>query len=328
MEKSDLIVKFLNGEVSESELQQLYQWVNESDENRAVFAEFKNSRAILASKLTPDSSAADFDSLMKKIPQKKKSAFSVKKLYRIAAAILFPVILAICAWLVHEHYFQIIDPVYTEIIAPPKHNSQVVLADGTQVWLSPESKLVYNQLYGQVNRKVKLIGEGYFEVAHNTEKPFFVETYGLDVRVLGTSFNVEAYTEDKIVRTTLVRGSLQVESEEFQNEIVLTPGDRLSVNVEENKVHIEKVNTEIYRLVKDGLLIFKRNNLNEVCRKLERWFMIPIEYDGKGNQNLLFTAKFEDESIERILKIVGETIPINYQIRQDKIIITYKNGNQ
>ena len=326
MEKTDLIIGFLNREASESELQQLYQWVNESDENRAVFAELKNSRAILSAKLTPDSSGADFDSLMKKIPQKKKSVFTVKKLYRFAAMILFPVLLAVCAWLVREHYFQIIDPFYTEIIAPPKHNSQVVLADGTQVWLSPESKLVYSQFYGQENRKVKLIGEGYFEVARDEENPFYVETYGLNVRVLGTSFNVEAYLEDNIIRTTLVRGSVQVESEEFQNEIVLTPGDRLSVNVEENKVYVEKVNTEIYRLVKDGLLIFKRNNLNEVCRKLERWFMIPIEYDGKGNQNLLFTAKFEDESIERILKIVSETIPINYQIRQDKIIIKYKNG--
>lgn len=325
MEDSDLILKFLNGEASESELQKLYQWVNESQENRAIFAELKNSKAILSAKLAPDNSAAGFDSLIKKIPQ-KKSVFSIKKVYRVAAAILFPILLAACAWLMHQQYFKVVDPVYTEIIAPPKHNSQVVLADGTQVWLSPESKLIYSQLYGQENRKVELIGEGYFEVELNAEKPFFVKTYGLDVKVLGTSFNVEAYTEDKIIRTTLVRGSVQVESDELQNEIILTPGDRLSVNVEQNKVNVEKVNTEIYRLVKDGLLIFKRNNLNEVCRKLERWFMIPIEYDGKGNQNLLFTAKFEDESIERILKIVSETIPINYQIRQDKIIIKYKNG--
>ena len=325
MDNTDILLKFLNGEASEEELRQFHQWMNESEKNREFFAEFKNSDAILSSKLAPDSSEADFDFIRRKISLKRKNALSIRKIYRIAAAILLPVLLAMSGWLVNEHFFRKETPVYTEVIAPPKHNSQVLLSDGTQVWLSPESRLIYSQNFGKKERKVRLEGEGYFEVEHNLDKTFLVETYGMNVKVLGTSFNIEAYEDDNIIRTTLVRGAVQVNSDGFQNSIALTPGDRLSINVADNSANIEKVNTEIYRLVKDGLLIFKRNNLNEVCRKLERWFMIPIEYDGKGNENLLFTAKFEDEPIERILKIVSETIPINYQIRKDKIIIKYKS---
>jgi ferric-dicitrate binding protein FerR (iron transport regulator) len=324
MEKTELLLKYLNNEASGKEIQEIYQWVNASEKNKQLFADLKNSEALLSSKLAPDSSMADFESLNKKIATNKKGIFSLRRFYRIAAAILFPVMLAVSAGLVYTNYVKLPDPVYTEVVAPPKHNSQVVLSDGTQVWLSPESKLIYSQNYGKKNRRVKLFGEGYFEVSHDEQKTFTVETYGLNVEVLGTSFNIEAYPEDEIIRTTLVRGSVKLVSGKFQNDVFLSPGDRLSYDVAQDEASLEKVNTEIYRLVKDGLLIFKRNNLNEVCRKLERWFMIPIEYDGIGNQNLLFTAKFEDESIEQILEIVSETIPINYQIRKNEIIIKYR----
>lgn len=325
MDKDKLIEKYFRGESSAEELNQLYDWINESDKNRKMFADLKNGEALLASKLAPDNSSADFDSLLVKLPRYQQNKFSLRKFYSIAAAILFPVFLLISAGLIYSQYSIVQEINYTEVIAPPKHNSQVKLADGTQVWLSPESKLIYAQNFGEENRIVQLIGEGYFEVVHNEKKPFVVQTHELQIKVLGTSFNVEAYPEDKIIRTTLVRGSVEIESDKLNNEILLKPGDRVSLNTVTKNITVEKVNTEIYRLIKDGLLIFKRNNLNEVCRKLERWFMIPIEYDGEGNQNLLFTAKFEDESIQQILKIVSETIPINYQIRNDKIIIRYKN---
>jgi transmembrane sensor len=201
------------------------------------------------------------------------------------------------------------------------------LSDGTQVWLSPESKLRYGQNFGLKTRNVILDGEGYFEVTKNQEKPFTVETGYLKVKVLGTSFNLEAYSNEAIVRTTLVRGSLQIESEIISKDVLLSPGDRISFDVNSRQLTSEKVNTEIYRLVKDGMIIFKRNTLTEVCRKLERWFMIPIELNDTNNQDLLFTAKFQDESIEKILQILNMTIPINYQILNDKIVIKQRTTN-
>ena len=325
---SELILKHLSGHSSDEEIEQLTKWVNENAENENQFAEMQNSYIFLASTLSPDNQKSAFNEIINQINNKKeKKSISVKRIYSIAASILLPVLLGGFAWFYQWTSSSNEPELFTEIVAPPKHNSQITLPDGTQVWLSPESKLKYGQNYGRKIRNVILDGEGYFEVTKNQEKPFTVETGHLIVKVLGTSFNLEAYSNEPMVRTTLVRGSLQIESELISKEVLLSPGDRVSVDVNSRLLTSEKVNTEIYRLVKDGMIIFKRNTLAEVCRKLERWFMIPVEFNGSDNQDLLFTAKFQDESVEKILKILKLTIPINYQIMNEKIVIKQKTTN-
>jgi len=325
---SELILKHLSGHISDEEIEQLTSWVNESAENENQFAEMQNSYIFLASTLSPDNQKSAFNEIINQINnKKKKKGISVKRIYSIAASILFPVLLGAFAWFYQWSNTSNKPELFTEIVAPPKHNSQITLSDGTQVWLSPESKLRYGQNYGRKTRNVILDGEGYFEVAKNQEKPFTVETRQLKVRVLGTSFNLEAYSNETMIRTTLVRGSLQIESELISKGILLAPGDRISLDVNSKQLTSEKVNTEIYRLVKDGMIIFKRNTLAEVCRKLERWFMIPVELKGNDNQDLLFTAKFQDEPLEKILRILNLTIPINYQIMNDKIVIKQTTNN-
>ena len=325
MKHIDLIVKYLAQEASGDELNELQQWVKQSVTNENEFAQLKNSFAFASSKISSNKQSANFEDLINQFHKNKKPKFVFSQIYKIAAAIFFPILMAFTGWHIYNQYLISETPVFTEVIAPPKNSSQDLLSDGTQIWLSPESKIIYQQNFGEKNRTVKLIGEGYFEVVKNSEKPFIVRTHGADVTVLGTSFNVEAYPDEDRIKTTLVRGAVELSSEKLKNKVSLAPGDLFVLDLKNNSATVEKVNTEIYRLVKDGLLIFKRNNLSEVCKKLERWFMVPIEYDEQGNQDLLFTAKFEDESIEQILKIVSETIPINYQIRNDQIIIKYKN---
>lgn len=325
---SELILKHLSGQTTDEEIEQLTNWVNENAENENQFAEMQNSYIYLASSLSPDNQKSALDEIINQISNtKEKKRISVGRIYSIAAAILLPIILGGFAWFYQWSTSSSEPELFTEIVAPPKHNSQITLPDGTQVWLSPESKLRYGQNFGKKTRSVVLDGEGYFEVTKNQEKPFTVETVHLNVKVLGTSFNLEAYSNETTVRTTLVRGSLQVESELISKDFLLTPGDRVSVDVNRKQLTSEKVNTEIYRLVKDGMIIFKRNTLAEVCRKLERWFMIPVEFNGTDNQDLLFTAKFQDESIEKILQILNMTIPINYQILNDKIVIKQRTTN-
>lgn len=326
---SELILKHLSGQTTDEEIEQLTSWVNESAENENQFAEMQNSYIFLASTLSPDNRKSAFNEIINQINNKKeKKGISVKRIYSIAASVLFPVLLVASLWYYQGVFADKNEPeLFTEIVAPPKHNSQITLSDGTQVWLSPESKLRYGQNYGKKTRNVILDGEGYFEVTKNHEKPFTVETGHLKVKVLGTSFNLEAYNNETLVRTTLVRGSLQIESELISKEVLLSPGDRISLDLNSKQLTSEKVNTEIYRLVKEGMIIFKRNTLAEVCRKLERWFMIPVELNGADNQDLLFTAKFQDEPVEKILQILDLTIPINYQIMNDKIVIKQEITN-
>jgi transmembrane sensor len=164
-------------------------------------------------------------------------------------------------------------------------------------------------------------GEGYFEVSHDKEHPFIVDTENVDVEVLGTSFNLEAYAADQKVKTTLVRGSVRFLESISNRSKMMNPGEQLTFSVADQNITIEEVNTDIYRLVKEGMLLFKRNDMHEVCSKLERWFMIPVDYKGTFNKELLFTAKFEGESLETILSIIGQTIPVSYKVFKDHIEI-------
>ncbi|HKJ79640.1 MAG TPA: FecR family protein, partial [Prolixibacteraceae bacterium] len=249
MKISRLLLKYLKNEATNAELQEIYQWVNESDANRNAFAEIKNGNAYLTSTLNPDDSTIDYTPIKKSIVKAIKNKKGVLQYYKIAAAVLLPVLLVLSSAYYYAINFKYSEPVYTEIIAPPKHNSQIILSDSTQVWLSPESSLKFAQTYSDKERVVDLSGEGYFEVSHNAEKPFYVNTNLLKVKVLGTSFNVEAYPGDQIIRTTLVRGSVEVLASGSQSSVLLSPGDRLSFNTETKAVKIEKVNTGIYRLV-------------------------------------------------------------------------------
>lgn len=321
--KDDQILNYILGNATDEELAEFKLWVSEKAENSDRFAELYNSYALLSSKIAPDSSLAQPEKLLIKInpPAKPGIFFLVRKYYNAAAAILLPLLVLAGIFWYFNSEINHQPETFSMVYAPPKHNTQVTLPDGTQVWLSPESKLTYSQSFGKKTRNVSLEGEGYFDVAKNSEKPFTVTTSQLNLKVLGTSFNVDAYANEPFVRTTLVRGSLLVEHVQSGKSITMVPGDRVSLALQNNQFTTEKVNTEIYRLVKSGMIIFKRNTLSEVCRKLERWFMVPVEFSGNEGE-LLFTAKFEDESIEQILRILNETIPIQYQVLKDKIIIT------
>jgi ferric-dicitrate binding protein FerR (iron transport regulator) len=319
----DQILNYIIGKATVEEMAELHHWVQSKTENRDRFAELYNSYALLSSKLAPDNHLADYGKLFSIVePPSQKSIFIfIRKYYSAAASLLFPLLVLAGIWWYYNAGFISEPETFSVVYAPPKHNTQVTLPDGTQVWLSPESKLTYGQSFGKKNRNVSLEGEGYFDVVKNSEKPFTISTSQLNLKVLGTSFNVDAYANEPFVRTTLVCGSLMIEHAQSGESVTMVPGDRVSLAIQNNQFTTEKVNTEIYRLVKSGMIIFKRNTLSEVCRKLERWFMIPVEFSGNEG-DLLFTAKFEDESIEQILRILNETIPIQFQVLKDKIIIT------
>lgn len=328
MDFESKISKYLSNQATPEEVQEIYQQIANSEQDRAEFANLKNLWVYSRSQMQATERAEGFDKLMQRIDRgsKAKRSFSIANVYRYAASLLLPFLIAGTAWLYYAHYITEPELRYAEVIAPPKTNMQITLPDQTTVWLSPESKLRYPLVYSRKERRVFMEGEGYFEVSHNPEHPFVVDTKNVDIEVLGTSFNLEAYSSDDKIKTTLVRGSVNFRESLTNQSKVLTPGDQLTFNVSDKNITTEKVNTDIYRLVKDGMLLFKRNDLHEVCSKLERWFMVPVDYKGTFNKNLLFTAKFEGESLETILKIISQTIPISYKVFKDHIEIADRNS--
>jgi len=216
---------------------------------------------------------------------------------------------------------------YTTEINPKGKQSKIILPDSSIVYLNVDSELVYPQEFAEDQRIVKLSGEAYFDVKSN-EKPFIIKLDNAEIKVLGTSFNVNAYPGVDLISTTLVEGEVKLKVSgglfDKNREAVLKPNQRAHYFREDKKLALEEVNdVSLYTSWKDGKLIFENEEFGQVALKLERWFAKEIELldDIKEER---FTGKFENESLEQILEIVDTSTPIKYSISGNKVLIKLK----
>lgn len=156
---------------------------------------------------------------------------------------------------------------------------QVVLPDGSHVWLDAASSLKYPVAFTGNERKVELTGQGYFEVAHNAAKPFIVKTNKTEVQVLGTHFNVSAYDDDRDTKTTLLEGSVRIKSNNAT--AMLKPGGQAVLNDKGQLTVNKDVDTEMEIAWKNGLFDFKKAGIEEIMARASRWYDINVKYEGK-----------------------------------------------
>ncbi len=206
-----------------------------------------------------------------------------------------------------------------EVEAPAGSRVHIELGDGTKVFLNHGSKLKYPYRFEGENRRVFLTGEAYFEVAHNATVPFIVGTDFLDVKATGTAFNVSAYPDDDAVETTLVEGKVILYDRKSKSEIkTLTPGEYLKFDAQENRYSLETVNTLRYTAWKDGLLVFKNDNVEDIAKKLARWYNIDVEITNQKIKEYPFTATFRDDPLPQVLELLSLATPISYQLTLSK----------
>ena len=186
------------------------------------------------------------------------------------------------------------------------------MPDGSLVWLNSGSKLSYpSNFKGQ--RSIQLEGEAYFDVI-KSRKPFIVSTAYGEIEVLGTSFNVKAYTDDDF-QTTLVAGAVNLRVG-AGTSITLKPGEQAFVN-ENNRLEIQTVETEIFTSWKDGKLIFYREPFEKVAKRMERWYNVKIEVDNDEIKNLWFTGTIEMETLSEVMELIRRSMPLEYSYDQN-----------
>ena len=215
---------------------------------------------------------------------------------------------------------------FNELNIPYGKIFKLVLSDGTIAHLNSGTSLKYpvKFLNGKY-RKVFLKGEAYFEVAKDAKHPFVVNTNGVDVRALGTQFNVSSYSEDQNINTVLVEGSVGVyknnEAFNINTSTILTPGLKADFNKNNQKTLIEAVDTNIYTGWVNGKLIFNHMPFKDIVKKLERHYNVSIQNNHKEIGNETFTATFDIETIEQVLESFNRNYKIEYSITDNKIII-------
>jgi ferric-dicitrate binding protein FerR (iron transport regulator) len=282
-------------------------------------------------------------------PASRGRKVSMKKWYWAAAAIVFFAIAGF-VW-INNNKGEIKEEAIAqsnEVSTRRGSKSTVHLPDGTIVVLNAGSKLTYNKDFGKELREVTLSGEGFFDVKRMSQKPFVIHTESINIKVLGTVFNVKAYPEDKRTETSLIHGSIEVTMKNRPNDkIILAPSEKLVV---ENNTVVDKTVTttkgteipevSINTLMSvnklryneadssvaetgwvDNKLVFRDESFEDLVRKMERWYDVDIEISDARLREKRLNGTFEKETIDQALEALKILSPFRYEQTGNKIII-------
>lgn len=196
---------------------------------------------------------------------------------------------------------------------------QILLADGTKVWLNASSSLEFPSRFSEDSRKVKLTGEAYFEVAHQASKPFFVQTAESEVEVLGTTFNIMAYPEEKSSQITLLTGSVNINKK--SETICLNPGQQAEIIQNRKGIRVHEVDLETIVAWKNGIFLFDRSDLQQVMRQVGRWYNTEVEYqDGVPPVKLTGMVSRKD-SLAVLLEILERAGGLDVDVHGNKVMV-------
>ncbi|WP_162817850.1 FecR domain-containing protein [Niabella yanshanensis] len=226
------------------------------------------------------------------------------------------------------------------IVATKKGSkSNLVLPDGSKVWINSDSKISYKDGFGKTHRTLTLTGEAYFDVVKDPDRPFLIHTPELDVKVLGTAFNVRSYPDESNTTTTLVRGSLQVKLNKHEQQVyVLKPDEKLIVDKEPlqlSKEHPGNAEDGIVKLkiIKtdsippeaqwtNNALVFENKRLDEIAIILSRWYGVQVIIDSSRKIKAeTFTGFYDNESLQNVLESLKIYMGFRYKIENNTVLI-------
>ena len=264
------------------------------------------------------------------LPESKNKSKLRYIVYAVAASIIVA-LLVYYPFVYNSHKMPKANPNFVSTKKGSKTNLE--LPDGTQVWLNGDSKITYDKSFGGSSRDVYLSGEAYFDVVHNDKLPFIVHTAEIDIKVLGTAFNVKAYATDKKTEATLIRGSIEVNfKKDGSRKILLKPNEKLTVERDlANSGQPEIQIAAIHKQENDSVateaqwnknkLAFDNEKLEDIARQLSRWYGIEVEVSGDALKEKRFTGNFEQESVQEVMDALKVTGEFNYNIEKNKITI-------
>ncbi|MDX9748149.1 MAG: FecR domain-containing protein [Paludibacter sp.] len=299
------IQKYLRGESSETEKELLMQWIEASPDNRRTFMHYR--------RLYDAAIWSDHEIKTSTTPNR---FHFIKRWMQVAAVVAVSVTGSLfIQQLTHREQL-----VAHSVEVPAGQRVNLTLSDGTRVTLNSNSELHFPSSFEGENREVSIDGEGFFEVAHDASRPFIVKAGNQTIRVLGTRFNVMAYHSTGLFETSLLEGSVQVENTITKQKLVLVPNERVSLkNDRLVKTTFEGNDDFLWR---DGIYVFKNENLTGLFTKLEQYYQVDIQVNNSQLLTQHCTGKFrQKEGIEHILKVLQKTYNFNYTRNENANII-------
>jgi transmembrane sensor len=332
--KKELLIKYINNKCTEAELSEVLNWINAdtlNEEGKLWIFEDWNSYQETSNLEEDEKFTAIFDKIQEKIDSDnltndikavKTLTLSViaNWLMKAAAILLIPVLTFLFYTLsekkIESDKYAKLAVDSLEVITPMGSRTVVQLSDGSVVHLNYGSKIKYPQFFSGNTRDVTLTGEGFFKVAHNPEKPFIVKAGNLNIKAVGTTFNVLAYPDDNVIETTLVNGKViidQIEKNGKSNTIgTMVPGQHVDFNTQTRATSSTKGNVEKYISWTNGKLIFEDTPIMQVTERLSRMFNVDFEVKDEI-KDYIYTVTLSDESLSQILDLITIATPVVYK---------------
>ena len=335
----EMLGKYLSHETNAAETQRVEHWINQSGENRKELDEIRlmleQSDAVY--KLKNYDSEAAWNKVAEKMepPQSKAIRWinfrknGMKTFYKYAAVILIALLLGTAGYFIgfqnplKEFYT-------TEFTSDIQNTNEYLLPDGSVVTLNSHSKIIFPKHFKGKIREVTITGEVFFDVIPNSEKPFIINAGEARIKVLGTSFNISAYPENKKVEVVVESGKVEVSCKEktqadATNEILLTKGEKGTFIEYENRLE-KSLNTDRnYLAWKTHNLVFEETPLSEVISHLKKTYHIEIEINNKEINDLVLTAEFDKKPVDFILNVVQLTFDLSLTKENNRYVFSKNN---
>lgn len=350
-----LLSRKLSGEATPEELQRLGEWIRDNPQDHYMI---ESVQLYWHNTPVPDffniSDNAHFERILNKAETAVVPLYGLQKTgkkYRPVwlkwtAAAVFTGFVVVAALMFNQQQLQRGDGAKNDIVTTRGTKSKIILPDGTQVWLNADTRLNFDKKFNGPLREVYLEGEAFFDVAKNKDRPFIVHTSDIDIRVLGTAFNVKSYKEEATIEATLIHGSIQVtRQKECIPKIILSPNEKLvfkkfigkEVALPDNQPVIKQREAQ-YLVSKIGVnagndssiletawihnrLLFDGDSFGELAIKMERWFDVQIKFESKEVANYRLRGAFEDETIGEALKALQQIADFKFIIRDKTVTI-------
>jgi transmembrane sensor len=319
-----LIALVLSGNATSVDFETVEQCRNSSPENQKHYElslkAWENSpRPLTKIEIEKDRGFVEGEIITRLTQQEQKKRFIIQ-LLRVAAVLLAPIMLGL-GWFLGSREKAVSDLSWNSVTAPKRHIAVCNLADGTEVWLNAGSTISYPSTQQKNQRQVKLNGEAYFKVSKDKQKPFTVLTDYVALKVLGTTFNLKAYSNDPDVVATLEEGAVQFQvGKAGSSSVELKPGEQIVYHTDMKSIDIKSVDPKLSSAWRNEKYLFRDADLKTILTELERLYDIKIYIKNPKLEKLRFRGMFSyDQDILDAFETLSKTVKINYTIK-DRVV--------
>lgn len=321
----DILQNFLAGKCTEEELVHIHTWMSASPENAerlfrleevyhlGQFDQYQDPARL-------SKAESRLFQTIRREEQKKAQRKQIRRWMNYAA--MTTILLLIGGGI---FIFQQSDLTQHTLIATADAGTikEIILPDGSKVWLNNGATLKYPQTFSETERKVYLDGEAYFEVAKNRKKPFIAESEAMRVRVLGTHFNLKSNRNSPVAEATLIEGEIEVKGNNDEGMIILNPGQRAELSRTSGRMIVKQVDAKLDAVWHDSLIPFEKANIFDIAKTLERFYGVKIILSPDIATDRTYSGVLKrKETIDSVLSSLQNSIPIKYRITEKNIFIS------